>query len=41
MERFAVLRCLAEEIDAVSLAEPHRRALFRRADGFAGAWLAP
>ena len=39
--RFAVLRCRADEIEALLLADPHRRALFRRADAFAGEWLAP
>ncbi|WP_245883730.1 pyridoxamine 5'-phosphate oxidase family protein [Hasllibacter halocynthiae] len=41
-ERFGVLLGRVEEIDAVVLGErPHRRALFRRADGWAGRWLAP
>ncbi|MGR3540013.1 MAG: pyridoxamine 5'-phosphate oxidase family protein [Hasllibacter sp.] len=41
-ERFGVLLGRVHEIDAVVLGErPHRRALFRRADGWAGGWLAP
>ena len=40
-ERFAVLRLVVEDLDLVDLNEPHRRAVFSRPDGFAGAWLAP
>ncbi|MFQ6547022.1 pyridoxamine 5'-phosphate oxidase family protein [Aestuariibius sp. 2305UL40-4] len=38
---FAVLQCRAVSIDAVHLGEVHRRALYRREDGWAGEWLAP
>ena len=38
---FALLRLAVREIDVVSLTEPHRRALYRRADTFAGTWLSP
>ncbi|MDU8945223.1 pyridoxamine 5'-phosphate oxidase family protein [Ovoidimarina sediminis] len=41
-ERFAVIEARIEEIETLHLAtQPHRRALFRRADDFTGAWLAP
>ena len=40
--RFAVLRITIETIDLVHLGEPHHiRAAFRRANGWAGHWLAP
>ena len=39
--RFAVLRCRAKEVEALLLADPHRRAVYARADGFAGGWVAP
>lgn len=39
---FAILLVTLEEIDWYSLAHTgHRRALFRRADGWAGQWLTP
>ncbi|MBM2574877.1 pyridoxamine 5'-phosphate oxidase family protein [Jannaschia sp. Os4] len=42
IERFVALRMAVARIDVVSLKhEPHRRALFVAADGFAGAWTAP
>jgi hypothetical protein len=40
--RFAVLDCRVDEIETLVLGEDrHRRALFRRAEGWAGQWLAP
>ncbi|MDF0601414.1 pyridoxamine 5'-phosphate oxidase family protein [Psychromarinibacter sp. C21-152] len=40
--RFAVLTMTVDEIDAVHLGDDyHRRALYARADGWRGAWLAP
>lgn len=39
--RFAVLRCVVDQIDLVHLGARHRRALFLRADGWKGTWLAP
>lgn len=39
--RFMVLRCQIEDMDLVHLGEPHRRARYLRADGFAGTWVAP
>ena len=39
--RFAVLRCHVLAIEALLLEEPTLRALYRREDGLAGAWLAP
>lgn len=40
--RFAVLTCALHEIDALHLGDTrHRRALFRRADGWTGQWIAP
>ncbi|MEL7131814.1 MAG: pyridoxamine 5'-phosphate oxidase [Pseudomonadota bacterium] len=39
--RFAVLRCAVDHIDLVHLGERHRRAEYRRADGWQGTWLAP
>lgn len=40
--RFAVLEGMVDEIETVHLGEPaHTRALFRRADGWRGRWLAP
>jgi hypothetical protein len=40
--RFAVISGLIEAIDLVDLAAaPHRRALYRRAEDWAGCWLAP
>lgn len=41
LERFAVLDGRVEEIETLVLAEPHRRARFRRADGWQGGWRAP
>lgn len=40
-DRFAVLRCVADDIDLVELGEKHRRAGFCRADNWQGSWLAP
>ena len=41
-EKFAVIDVRLDEIDVVQLSEPvHRRALYTRADGWAGQWLAP
>ncbi|WP_371036350.1 pyridoxamine 5'-phosphate oxidase family protein [Rhodosalinus sp. FB01] len=39
--RFAVLDGRVERIEALHLGDWHRRADFSRADGFAGAWIAP
>ena len=40
--RFTVLTCTVEQIDALRLDDAmHRRALFRREDGWRGQWLAP
>ena len=39
--RFAVLEGRVERIEALHLGEWHRRADYSRADGFAGAWIAP
>ncbi|MFK7835409.1 MAG: pyridoxamine 5'-phosphate oxidase family protein [Sulfitobacter sp.] len=39
--RFAVLRCRIEHIDLVHLDTRHRRAVFVRADGWRGTWVAP
>ena len=40
--RFAILSCEISEIETLDLhPRHHRRALFRRADGFAGQWIAP
>lgn len=39
--RFAVLLCHVEHIDLVHLGERHRRAEYRRDDGWKGTWLAP
>lgn len=38
---FAVLHLTIDSIDVVHLGPEHRRAEFRRADGWAGQWLAP
>ncbi len=40
-DRFAVLRCRANEIDLVHLDTVHRRAGFSRSDDWRGRWLAP
>jgi pyridoxine/pyridoxamine 5'-phosphate oxidase len=41
-DHFAVLTLVVENVDIVHLsADYHRRALFSRADGWAGQWLAP
>ncbi len=40
-DRFAVLRCHLQQLDLVHLGEQHRRAVFVRADGWAGQWVAP
>lgn len=41
-QRLAVLRCVIAEIETLHLgSNPHRRAIFRRAAGWQGAWLAP
>ncbi|MEM9735118.1 MAG: pyridoxamine 5'-phosphate oxidase [Pseudomonadota bacterium] len=39
--RFTVLWAEIQEIDTLHLGTPHRRALFTRADGWKGTWLAP
>lgn len=39
--RFAVLLGRIDEIDLLHLGDRHLRALYRRADGFTGQWLAP
>lgn len=39
--RFARILCDLTEIDALLLAEPHRRALFAAESGWSGAWIAP
>jgi hypothetical protein len=39
--RFMVLTATVLELETLRLADPHERAIFRRPDGFAGAWLAP
>jgi hypothetical protein len=36
-----VLTATVLEVETLRLADPHERAIFRRPDGFAGAWLAP
>ena len=38
---FAVLRCTVQTIDAVHLGPVHRRATYRRDDGWTGQWLSP
>lgn len=38
---FAVVRCVATEIEALQIGPPHRRARFVKSDGWAGQWLAP
>lgn len=41
-ERFTRVVCTIDEIELLHLgAERHRRAIYRRADGWAGAWRAP
>ena len=39
--RFTVLEARVDEIETLRLSDPHERARFSRADGFAGTWLAP
>ena len=39
--RFAVLTLAVDEIETLRLGDPHRRALFRAADGWRGRWLSP
>ena len=39
--RFARLLCTLTEIDALTLSDPHHRALFRASDGWQGQWIAP
>lgn len=42
LARFAVIDCRAEEIDLLHLGrDRHRRALYRRDDGWTGRWIAP
>lgn len=42
IDRFAVLRFEVAEIELLLIeADKHKRALYRRLDGFAGQWLAP
>ncbi|MCR9125567.1 MAG: pyridoxamine 5'-phosphate oxidase family protein [Rhodobacteraceae bacterium] len=38
---FAVLQCQLDRIDLVDLNEPHRRAIYHRADDWRGQWCAP
>ncbi|MFN3912765.1 pyridoxamine 5'-phosphate oxidase family protein [Hyphomonas sp.] len=40
-ESFALLRLRVRAIDVLHLGPDHRRACFRRADGWTGQWLAP
>lgn len=40
-DRFAVLTCHLTQIDLVHLDARHRRAVFTRADNWAGTWVAP
>lgn len=40
-EGFAVLQAQVYAMDLVDLNEPHRRALFRAEDGWAGSWCVP
>lgn len=40
-DRFAVLECRVMLVDLVHLDERHRRALYTRADGWKGTWVAP
>jgi pyridoxamine 5'-phosphate oxidase len=40
-ERFLRILCHLDELDVLSLSTPHHRALFRRADGWSGHWIAP
>jgi len=40
-DRFAVLIGAVQQIETLHFGTPHRRAVFRRADGFAGGWIAP
>ncbi len=39
--RFARLLCTLAEIDALTLSDPHRRALFKATDSWQGIWIAP
>jgi pyridoxamine 5'-phosphate oxidase len=39
--RFTVLTATIHEIETLRLGQPHERARFTRAEGFAGRWLAP
>jgi len=39
--RFTILTATIHEIETLRLADPHERARFIRAEGFAGRWLAP
>jgi hypothetical protein len=39
--RFALLSCEVRGIDLVHLGTPHRRAIYRADDGFAGSWVGP
>lgn len=39
--RFTRILCQLTEIDALVLADPHRRARYRGDDGWHGAWIAP
>jgi hypothetical protein len=38
---FAVLRCHLQRIELLRLGDAHRRALYRREDGWSGQWIAP
>lgn len=39
--RFARLLCTLTEIDALTLTDPHQRALFRASEAWHGQWIAP
>ncbi len=41
LEWFTVLSCRIDAIELMQLIEPHRRAVFLRADGWIGAWRVP
>ncbi len=40
-DRFAVLSGIIDSIETLHLGDIHRRAIFRRDDGFIGGWIAP
>lgn len=41
LDQFAVLTCTVGEIDLLHLGDHHRRAVFKRSDGWVGQWVAP